>query len=75
MNNARRKKIEEAKVFLQQAVNLLEGVRDQEQEAYDNMPESFQEGDKGDAAQTAINALESALDDLQNCADNLDEVE
>ena len=75
MNNARRKKIEEAKVFLQQAVNLLEGVRDEEQEAYDNMPESFQEGDKGDAAQTAINALESALDDLQNCADNLDEVE
>lgn len=75
MNDARRKQIEEAKVLLQKAVNLLEQARDDEQEAYDNMPESFQEGEKGEKAQQAIDALEDALGNLSDCADSLENVE
>lgn len=62
MNAARRKTIQK---LLEQIGPLraeLENVRDDEQEYYDNMPESFQQGDR---AQTAIDALESAESDLE----------
>lgn len=70
-------------------VSALEGIRDEEQEAYDNMPESFQNGDKGEQSQAAIEALESAIDmigtpsedkdgaadDLQTAIDYLEEAQ
>lgn len=51
----------------------LESLRDEEQEYYDNMPESFQQGDKGDRAQAAIDLLESALSELE--ASDFDSIE
>jgi hypothetical protein len=41
-----------------------EEIKDEETEYYDNMPENFQSGDKGDAAQSVISELESAMDAL-----------
>ena len=39
----------------------LESLRDELQEWYDNLPEQFQSGSKGDELQEAIDALESSL--------------
>lgn len=39
----------------------LEGIRDEEQEYYDNMPESLQGGEKGETAQSAIDAMETVI--------------
>lgn len=58
MNASRRKRIEEAK-------GILESVRDEEQEAYDNMPENFQNGERGEKSQAAIDALENAISELE----------
>jgi hypothetical protein len=58
MNAERRKQIEEA-------MHILESVRDAEQEAYDNLPESFQSGEQGDAMQSAIDSLERAISHLE----------
>jgi len=41
-------------------------VRDEEQEAYDNMPESFQGGEKGEKAQECISAIEDAISSLED---------
>lgn len=43
----------------------LETARDEEQDYYDNMPESFQNGDKGSQASDAISSLEQALEALE----------
>ena len=43
----------------------LEAVLDEEQEALDNMPESLQDGEKGQQMQEYIDAIENALDDLE----------
>lgn len=71
MNNQRRKAIatalellDAARIASEAARAAIEEIRDEEQEAFDNMPESFQSGDKGDVAQEAINALESAESNL-----------
>lgn len=42
----------------------IESIQDDEQEAFDNMPESFQQGERGEASQAAIEALQSARDML-----------
>lgn len=39
-------------------------LRDEEQEYHDNMPESLQQGDRGQAAEAAAQALDEAADAL-----------
>ncbi|MFA6718795.1 MAG: hypothetical protein WCS15_06925 [Prevotella sp.] len=50
----------------------LEEIRDSEVEKYDNMPESFQEGEKGEAMQTWIDAIEESVDNLDSAIDSLE---
>lgn len=42
----------------------IEAVRDEEQEAFDGMPEGLQASDRGQASEQAISNLDSALDTL-----------
>ena len=73
MNADRRKsldaliaEIEELKGKVEDVKSSLEGSMGEEQEYYDNMPESFQNCEKGERAQAAVSAMESAdgsLDD------------
>lgn len=73
MNAQRRKLIEELHRRLSFLHIDIEELKDQEQEYYDNMPESLQGSDKGDKAQTAIDALEAAYDNLEECLSSLEE--
>lgn len=68
MNAARRKQIAEAIADLEKLTgaledvkNLIESIRDDEQEAFDAMPESLQSSERGEASQEAINNLEEAV--------------
>lgn len=62
MNKARRKRIAEAAELLDQARGILEEVRDEEQEAHDSLPESLQNGERGEEMEAYIDALASAGD-------------
>ena len=42
----------------------LEQIRDEEQEAFDNLPEGLQQGERGQACENAINEIGSAIDTL-----------
>lgn len=73
MNNERRKQIaaivrdvENMTHMADHLRELIESVRDGEQEAFDNMPESLQDGERGQTMQTAIDALDSAINDLES---------
>lgn len=54
MNKVRRKRLAEAIDLINQAKGILEEVKDEEQEAYDNLPESFQYGERGEQMQEYI---------------------
>lgn len=43
-------------------VSELESILEEEQEAFDNMPESIQNSDRGEQSQEAINNMENAID-------------
>lgn len=72
MNDARRKDIRRALDLISQAKDILETAASDEREAFENMPESTQAGDKGEKMSANADALDeaaSALDDI-----DLDEV-
>ncbi|QXN71757.1 hypothetical protein RCMCDREAMY_89 [Rhodobacter phage RcMcDreamy] len=78
MNNARRKEIEKIvkaleDIDVESHSEQLESVRDEEQEAFNNMPESLQQGERGQASEAAIEALQEAFDALEQARDSLQE--
>lgn len=73
MNNTRRKEIDKLTAQIEEIKEAIEALRDEEQEAFDNMPESLQDGERGERMQSAVEALEYAADDLQECLDHLSE--
>lgn len=64
MNAARRKQIEKAATLIEQAKEILQECLDEEQEYFDNMPESIQNGEKGERAQSAVDGMQEIVDDL-----------
>lgn len=52
--------------LINDAKSEMELLRDELQEWYDNLPEQFQGGSKGDQLQTAIDALTEIISDLDN---------
>ena len=48
MNKQRRNRIAEALELISQARDILEEVKDEEQESYENLPESLQYGERGE---------------------------
>ena len=73
MNKARRKRIQELKDKLLDMITEIEEIRDEEQEAYDSLPESLQDGDKGTKMSEAVDNLESAYSSLEEVAESLEE--
>lgn len=54
--------------------SFIEDMESEEQEKYDNMPEGFQNGEKGERQQGVVDALGNAKDAAQTAYDNLVEV-
>jgi len=75
MNNARRKKIEDITTRIETLVTELEEIRDDEQSAFDSIPESLQESEKGETMQAHIENLESCVSSLNDVLSYLSEIE
>ena len=74
MNRDRRKRLEEIVEKLQELRCDLEEVMNEEQDAFDNLPENFQNSERGECAQAKIDTICDALDDLDIATNNLEEV-
>ena len=74
MNKLRRKslaeivsKLEELDSLREEIKEMLQGVIDEEQEAYDSMPESLQGSERGETMQEGIDSMQGvyeALDEM-----------
>ena len=54
---------------LQKGIDILVEVIDEEQAAFDNMPENLQAGEKGQAVEEGLDNLNEAKDLLEGIAD------
>ena len=71
MNNTRRKHIRDLIEKMEGIKSEIEEIRTEEEEYYNNMPEAFQDGDKGDRAQTVIEYLDEAMTAAGDVIENL----
>lgn len=73
MNKDKRKRIQNIIDQLTDLGTEIEEIQNEEQEAYDNIPESLQEGEKGERMSDAINNLDSSFCSLGDAISYLDE--
>lgn len=73
MNKQRRKAIGDIYDKLIDIQSDLEYIRDEEQEAFDNLPESIQYSERGERMEEYISSLEEALDNVGYAVESLDE--
>jgi uncharacterized coiled-coil DUF342 family protein len=79
MNKQRRKQIQDLIPQVQDLQNIagdlamqIEAIQEEEQEVFDNMPEAFQNAERGEQTQAAADALGEAVSTLQDL--NFDDV-
>lgn len=73
MNNARRKAIAAIIKKLEDLAEEIEFLKDEEQEAFDNLPESLQSSERGEAMESAAYNLDEAWEGLQSVIETLEE--
>ena len=73
MNKIRRKnlaevisKLEGLDSLRQEAMEMLSSIIDEEQEAYDNIPESLQDSERGEQMQGYIDSMQDVADELDS---------
>jgi hypothetical protein len=75
MNDTRRKIIAKAIGCISEARGLLEEVHGDEQSAYDNLPLSVQDSERGERMAEVVSDLENAVSDLENLESVLEDAQ
>ena len=75
MNTERRKHLAVLSQQLTELKDDVQSVLDEEEDAFNNLPEGLQNGERGDAMQTAIAALDAAVSTLEEASDQLTEAQ
>lgn len=74
MNKERRKKLEKAFEKIGEVKDILEEVKDEEQESLENLPDNFRYGERGEEMECYIAMLDEAygyLDDAESVIDQI----
>lgn len=72
MNNERRKRIDALLEKLSSISTDIDILLDEEQEAFDNLPESLQDGERGQKMTEAVDLLEDAKGALEDAITTLE---
>lgn len=75
MNNKRRKRLAALSQQLAELKDDIQSVLDEEEEAFNNLPEGLQSGERGDSMQTDIASLDAAVCALEEAGDQLTEAQ
>lgn len=74
MNKIRRKQLDKIAAELEAIRDRIEALREEEQDYFDNMPEAFQDSEKGERTQEAISLLDDVFENVDGAVDYLTEL-
>lgn len=74
MNNQRRVKLREINIYINSILNMIESVRDDEESAFDNMPENLQGSNRAFEMEENIDYLDDAIDYLNDAVNSIGEI-
>ena len=73
MNAKRRKRLEDALSLLEQAIDIINEIRDEEEDAYNNLPEGIKESERGEQMSVNVSTLEDAATSIEEAAGSINE--
>ena len=74
MNKTRRKRLGEAFDKCAEILEILEEVKQEEEEAYENLPDSFRDGDRGEEMQNYIEMIEEAAGYIEDAESVIEQI-
>lgn len=74
MNKARRKWLEDIYNRLEVLKDELENLSVEEQEAFDNLPESLQDSERGDAMEENVSDIDDAASSIEEIMDTIQDI-
>ena len=74
MNRERRKRLGEAFDKVVAAMEILEDVKNEEEGCYENLPDNFRDGDRGEEMQGYIEMLEEAYGYLDDAISVIEQI-
>jgi len=73
MNQKQKKELDEIFSKLEEIEERLSAMRDEEEEKYENLSEGLQQSEKGQAIESAKNALDEACTHISDCKNSVEE--
>ena len=74
MNKEKRKKLGKAFDLVAEAEQIINDVMEEEQDGYDNLPDSFRDGDRGQQMQDAIEMMDEVVGYLQDAESVIEQI-
>lgn len=74
MNRQRRKKLSEAFDLVSKAEELIDAVKDEETESYENLPDNLRDGDRGEEMQNYIDMMDEVIGYLQDAESVIEQI-
>lgn len=74
MNRQKRKRLEKAFDLIAEAEEILEEVKSEEEDSYENLPDNFRDGDKGEEMQNYIEMLDESIRYLQDANSVIEQI-
>lgn len=74
MNKQKRKRLEKAFDLITQAEEILEEVKADEEDSYDNLPDNFRDGEKGEEMQNYIEMIDEAIGYMQDANSVIEQI-
>ncbi len=72
MNKQRRAQLRIAITHLEQAADIVEVARDEEQDCFDALPENLQSSERAAAMEEAIDELSEAIEKINDATESID---
>ena len=73
MNQRRRLSLTNAKELLERAKTIVDGVRDQEQDSLDNIPENLQDSERAEKMEDAVSSLDEAIEAIETAQEKIND--
>lgn len=74
MNRQKRKRLGKAFNLIAEAEEILEEVKSEEEDSYENLPDNFRDGDKGEEMQNYIEMLDESIGYLQDANSVIEQI-
>lgn len=72
MNKDRRQLLNDANDTLDEVISQLNDIKDEEEGAFDSLPENFQESERANRMTEAVEAIEKAISSIEDAQKSID---